>query len=59
MHDLRHVYATRLVEGGVYPKLVSKALGHASVGITLDVYSHVLPSMSRAAADAIEAESGK
>jgi integrase len=58
LHDLRHAYATRLLESGIYPKVVSEALGHASVGITLDVYSHVLPSMSRTAADAIEAVFG-
>jgi integrase len=57
-HDLRHAYATRLLEAGVNPKIVSEALGHASVGITLNVYSHVLPSMSRTAADAIEAVFG-
>jgi integrase len=57
-HDLRHAYATRLLEAGVNPKIVSEALGHASVGITLDLYSHVLPSMSRTAADAIEAVFG-
>jgi integrase len=56
LHDLRHAYATRLLESGVHPKVVSEALGHASVGITLDVY--VLPSMSRTAADAIEAVFG-
>jgi integrase len=58
IHDLRHAYATRLLESGVHPKVVSEALGHATVGITLDTYSHVLPSMSRAAADAIEAVFG-
>jgi integrase len=58
-HDLRHGYATRLLEAGVHPKVVSEAMGHVSVGITLDIYSHVLPSMSRTAADAIEAVFGK
>jgi hypothetical protein len=38
----------------VHPKVVSEALGHASVGITLDLYSHVQESMSRTAAEAIE-----
>ncbi|MGA9159784.1 MAG: tyrosine-type recombinase/integrase [Actinomycetota bacterium] len=52
---LRHAFATRLLEANIHPKLVSEALGHASVGITLDVYSHVLPTMSRTAADAIDA----
>jgi integrase len=58
LHDLRHAYATRLLEAGVHPKVVSEALGHASVSITLDTYSHVLPSMSKTAADAIEAVFG-
>jgi integrase len=53
-HDLRHAFATRLLEANVNPKEVSAALGHASVSITLDVYSHILPSISRRAADAIE-----
>ena len=54
-HDLRHAYATRLLERGVHPKVVSEALGHASISITLDTYSHVMPSMSQVAADAIDA----
>ncbi len=53
-HDLRHAYATRLLEAGVHAKVVSEALGHSSIAITLDTYSHVLQSMSKAAADAIE-----
>jgi integrase len=39
---------------GVHPKLVSDMLGHASVGITLDTYSHSLPSMHREAAQVME-----
>jgi integrase len=58
MHDLRHAFATRLFERGVHPKVVSEALGHASIAITLDTYSHVTPSMGRIAADAIEAVFG-
>jgi integrase len=41
-HDLRHTHATQLLRQGVHPKVVSERLGHATVGITLDVYSHVL-----------------
>ena len=59
LHDLRHAFATRLLEANVHPKIVSEALGHASVGITLDTYSHVLPSMSGTASDAIEAALGE
>jgi integrase len=52
-HDLRHTHATQLLRAGVYPKVVSERLGHASIGITLDTYSHVLPSMQEEAADKI------
>jgi integrase len=51
-HDLRHAHATLMLLKGVHPKVVSERLGHASVGITLDTYSHVLPSMQ---ADAVRA----
>ena len=44
-HDLRHAHATLMLLQGVHPKVVSERLGHASVGITLDTYSHVLPAM--------------
>ena len=54
-HDLRHAHATLLLLQGVHPKIVSERLGHASVGITLDIYSHVLPSMQAEAADAFDA----
>ncbi len=54
LHDLRHAFATALLEEGVHPKIVSEALGHASIGITLDTYSHVLPGVSHAVADALE-----
>src|SRR5438093_631836 len=53
-HDLRHGHATLLVLSRVHPKVVSERLGHASVGITLDTYSHVLPSMQSEAARAID-----
>jgi integrase len=40
--------------GGVHPKVVSERLGHSSVGITLDTYSHVLPSLQAQAAVSLE-----
>lgn len=49
-HDLRHTCATMLLAARVNPKIVSEMLGHASVAITLDVYSHVLPDMQQDAA---------
>jgi len=53
-HDLRHTHATMLLREGVHPKVVSERLGHASIGITLDIYSHVLPSMQEEAAERID-----
>lgn len=50
LHDLRHSYATAALSAGIPAKIVSERLGHASVGITLDTYSHVLPSMDDDAA---------
>jgi integrase len=48
------VAATLMLSKGVHPKIVSERLGHASVGITLDTYSHVLPSMQAEAAAAFD-----
>jgi len=48
-HDLRHTHASQLLRQGVHPKVVSERLGHASVSITLDIYSHVLPGLQEEA----------
>lgn len=53
-HDLRHTHATLLMLDRIPAKVVSERLGHSSVSITLDVYSHVLSGMQEEAADAIE-----
>jgi len=53
-HDLRHTCATLLLKKGVHPKLVQELLGHATISITLDTYSHVLPGMGDAAAGAMD-----
>ncbi len=57
-HDLRHTCATLLLGEGVNAKVVSEMLGHASITITLNTYSHVLPDMQDTAADAMEAALG-
>ncbi len=57
-HDLRHTCATLLLKEGVNAKVVSEMLGHASITITLNTYSHVLPDMQDSAADAMEAALG-
>ena len=54
-HDLRHTAATLHLALGTHPKVVSDMLGHASVGITLDTYSHAVPSLGRDAARAMDA----
>ncbi len=48
-HDLRHSAATLLLSEGVHPKVVQEMLGHSIISMTMDVYSHVLPSMQAAA----------
>jgi len=54
-HDLRHTHAIQLPKAGVHPKVVPERLGHASIGITLDTYSHVMPGMQEEAAEKIDA----
>jgi integrase len=53
-HDLRHSHASHLLRAGVHPKIVSERLGHSTVGITLDTYSHVLPGMQEDAVRLLE-----
>ena len=53
-HDLRHTSATLLLKYGVHPKIVQERLGHANISMTLDIYSHVIPSMQEEAALKIE-----
>jgi integrase len=54
-HDLRHSAATLMLSRGVHPKMASEMLGHSTIAITLDLYSHVTANMQRQAADAIDA----
>lgn len=55
LHDLRHTHATLLLRAAVHPKIVSERLGHAKVSITLDVYSHAVPTLQREAAGKLAA----
>lgn len=50
-HDLRYSTATILLTMGVHPKVVQELLGHSHISLTMDTYSHVLPSMQRDAMD--------
>lgn len=54
LYDLRHSCATLLLSAGENPKVVSERLGHASIVLTLDTYSHVLPDMQQGAAEKLE-----
>jgi integrase len=53
-HDLRHTSATLLLAQDVHPKIVQERLGHSDIGMTLNRYSHVTPSMQREAAEALD-----
>jgi integrase len=53
-HDLRHAHATHMLSSGVHPKVASERLGHSKIGITLDLYSHVLPNMQVDAAAIVD-----
>ena len=53
VHTLRHTFATRALEAGIPIKVVSEILGHASVQITMDTYSHVLPDLQSEAMNRI------
>lgn len=54
-HDLRHAHATHLLANGVHPKVASERPGHSKVGITLDLYSHVIPGMPEDAVATVDA----
>ncbi len=57
-HDLRHSAATLLLSQNVHPKVVQERLGHSTISVTMDTYSHVMPSMQREAADKLDAMLG-
>lgn len=54
LYDLRHTCATLLLAANEHPKVVSERLGHSNITLTLDTYSHVLPSMQQGASEKLE-----
>jgi integrase len=58
LHDLRHSAATLMLAEGVHPKIVSERLGHSSIAMTLDRYSHVSMTRQQEAADRLDAALG-
>ena len=53
LHDVRHSYATAALAAGVPPKVISQRLGHATIAITMDTYSHVIPGLDEQAAEKV------
>jgi integrase len=54
-HDLRHIHATQLLSAGVHPKIVQERLGHSTIAVTMDIYSHVSETMQGDAALRLDA----
>lgn len=54
LHDARHTHATLMLKQGIHPKIVQERLGHASIQMTLDIYSHVSPGLQQAAAESFD-----
>ena len=50
LHDARHTHPSLMLKQGVHPKIVQERLGHATIAVTLDTYSHVIPGLQEAAA---------
>ena len=55
LHDARHSHASLMLTQGVHPKIVQERLGHATIAVTLDTYSHVAPGLQEAAAKGFDA----
>jgi integrase len=57
-HDLRHSCASLLLAQGVSPRVVMETLGHSRISVTMDTYTHVMPTLLRDAADAMDRSIG-
>jgi integrase len=55
LHRLRHSHASHMLAANVHPKIVQERLGHSSIGVTIDIYSHLMPNMQNEAAAAVDA----
>ena len=51
LHSLRHTHATLMLQAGVHPKVIQERLGHSDISTTLNIYSHVIPTMQKEAAE--------
>ena len=53
-HTLRHSHATQLLSGGTHPKVAQERLGHGSISVTMDLYSHHVPGLQEKAAERVD-----
>ena len=54
LHDARHTHASLMLKQGIHPKVVQERLGHSSIQVTLDTYSHVAPGLQQNAAETFD-----
>ncbi len=54
LHDLRHTFASQLIEQGAHPKYIQEQLGHASITMTMDTYGHLFPNRNRGLVDRLD-----
>lgn len=54
LHDARHTHASLMLKQGIHPKVVQERLGHSTIAMTLDIYSHVAPGIQQAAAESFD-----
>lgn len=54
LHDARHTHASLMLKQGIHPKIVQERLGHSTISMTLDIYSHVAPGLQEAAAKSFD-----
>jgi integrase len=54
LHDARHTHASPMLRQGIHPKIVQGRLGHSTIAMTLDIYSHVAPGLQEAAAQSFD-----
>lgn len=54
LHDARHTHASLMLKQGIHPKIVQERLGHSTIAMTLDTYSHVTPGLQQAAAESFD-----
>ncbi len=57
-HDARHTHASLMLKQGIHPKIVQERLGHSTISVTLDTYSHVAPGLQEAAAQRFDGAMG-